>query len=121
MKHALILGRRKRRIRRSREEIALLLEDYRSSGLTQRAYADSKGLSLSTLVNWLRLARLESADGESAPRLVPVKVIDHSSAFAEAPSNMFELSLPGGLRLSIPGEFEERSLRRLLSVLSRSC
>jgi transposase-like protein len=119
MKLAPNVVRKKRRLRRSREEIASLLEEYHSSGLSQRAYAQSKGLSLSTLVNWLRLARLGEVD--SASRLVAVKVIDRSSPFPQAPSGVFELRLVDGLVLTIPPEFEEHSLRRLLSLLTRPC
>lgn len=120
MKDTSVVGRRKRRIRRSREEIALLLEDYNSSGLSQRAYAESKGLSLSTLGNWLKLSRLEGDPG-TRPRLVPVKIVDRFSALGPVTAGGFELSFPGGLRLSIPPDFQENALRRLLPLVWQPC
>ena len=117
MKHALVLRRKPRRVRRTPEEIAALLDEYRSSGLTQLAYARSRGLSLSTLTYWLGRARL--GDGPAEPqRLVAVKIADAPEPPEYSP---FELGLPGGLRLSIPRGFDGDALRRLLTLLSDRC
>lgn len=107
-----------RRQRRSPEEIAELLGEYQRSELTQRAFADWKGLSLSSLSLWLRKARaLGSAAEGGAPsdssRLVPVRI--RSSAGAG-----FELQL-GGRTVRIPADFDSEALRRLLEVLEPRC
>jgi hypothetical protein len=47
----------KRRQRRSADEIQALLSTYRSSGLTQREFADQNRLSFSTFTYWLRRYR----------------------------------------------------------------
>ena len=117
MKHALVLRRKARRVRRTQEEIAALLDEYRSSGQTQSAYARSRGLSLSTLTYWLRRSRVEGRP--AAPqRLVAVKIADAPGSMAWSP---FELGLPGGLRLSIPPDFDADALARLLPLLADRC
>jgi len=107
-----------RRCRRSPEEISELLAEYHRSDLTQRAFADSKGLSLASLCLWLRKAREHGGESEGAsvesPRLVPVRLRGMAGAG-------FELSLSGGATLSIPADFDEDALRRLLEVLAPRC
>ena len=118
MTHALLVRRKLRRVRRTREEIALLLEGYQSSGLTQRAYATRKGVSLSTLSNWLRRCRNTSDDGPEAPqRLVEVKIAGQPGTLTGSARGRFELGLAGGSRLWIPHDFDEGALRRLLGLL----
>jgi transposase-like protein len=104
------------RRRRSREEIAELLEEYQRSELTQQAFADEKGISLSCLSLWLRNARERAGEGQApddSSRLVPVRI--RSSAAATE----FELVVRGGAKLRIPTDFDEEALRRLLGVLDR--
>jgi transposase-like protein len=107
----------RRRRRRSEEEIAGILREYDRSDLTQRAFADSKGLSLATLSLWLRRVRERGSQGDGAgerSRLVPVRLRDTTGAG-------FELALSGGATLSIPPDFDEDALRRLLEVLEARC
>lgn len=54
-----------KRVRRSSEQMWRLLADYRSSGLTQKAFAESRKVPLSTLTNWLR--RMRSSVGADLP------------------------------------------------------
>ena len=108
--------REARRPHRSPEEIAELLGEYHRSDLTQRAFADWKGLSLSSLSLWLRKAR-ERGGREvtvESPRLVPVRLRQSSGAG-------FELVISGGAILRIPADFDEDALRRLLEVLEARC
>lgn len=51
--------KRKHGRRRSREEWKRLVAEYRSSGQSQRAFAQSRGLCLSSLTRWLTLLRRE--------------------------------------------------------------
>jgi len=98
--------------RRSPEEIAGILRDYEGSDLTQRAFADSKGLCLSSLTFWLRKARERGATDEN-PRLVPVRLRSEAGTG-------FELIVEAGT-LRIPVDFDEEALRRLLRVLESRC
>lgn len=118
MKHALMVRRKVRRVRRSREEVGLLLEGYRSSGLTQRAYAERNGLSLSTLSSWVRRYRGDAGDGvQCRHSLVEVKIARERVDSPTSGGARFELDLSDGLRLWIPPDFEGGALQRLLSVI----
>ena len=103
---------------RSPEEIGELLEDYERSGLTQQAFADTKGVSLSSLSVWLRKARDSGlGKGEILPstsRLVPVTI-------RSAVSSSFELVTSGGATLRIPPDFDPDALERLLALLEARC
>lgn len=122
MNHRRMVGRRGCRIRRSRDDIARLLEEYRSSGLTQVAYARWKGICLSTLTNWLRRSRIPGSRWEvDRPRLVPVEITDGPSRWIPGVQDGFEVTFPGGLRLAIPPRFDEKALERLLALLAGAC
>ena len=110
------------RIRRSRAEVEGLLGEYRSSGLTQRAFAASKGISLSTLSSWLHLRRSESSGSiVENPRLVPVELTDTPPGLSGIAGGCYILNLAGGRSLAIPPQFDEASLRRLLELFSERC
>lgn len=49
-----------RRKRRSREEIAELVREFRSSGLTQRKFSENRGIALSELQRSLKIVRRAS-------------------------------------------------------------
>jgi hypothetical protein len=122
MKNAMVIRRRICRVRRSREEIALLLESFRNSGLSQLAFSRRSGISQSTLNCWLRQRRWrEGGQRECPQRLVKVKIAGDPRDCATAPRGRFELGFAGGLRLWIPQDFEGDALRRLLVVLRERC
>ncbi len=110
-----------RRIRRTREEIATLLADYHSSGLTQSDFVHSRGISQSSLSNWLRASRHQQAEEIEAPRLVPVRITTGAAEQSTMARPGFQLDLPGGLRLWIPADFDESALGRLLPLLADQC
>jgi hypothetical protein len=121
MKHNMIAGQEIRRRRRNREEIATLVGEYRACGLSLAAFARLKGVCLVTVTRWLRLAAGEGRTQETlGHRLVPVRVTEAvHPRWGAAPA--FELTLSGGQRLSIPPDFEEADLRRLIAVLKETC
>ena len=115
--------RRRRRLRRSAAEIAAIVAKYRSSGLTQMAFAKSEGLSFSTLTSWLRRLRASEPTGAwRPPRLVRVNVTEPMSGRFDL-AGSFELDLQGGsvLRMRIPQEFDGAALRDLLGILAERC
>ncbi len=120
MKHAPILHPKVHRIRRSRAEMARLVEDFRASGSTQSAYARSRGLSVSTLNYWVRHTPSQESR-QVTQRLVRVKVTEGPGALSSQPLRCFELVFPGGLRLSIPPDFEQGALAGLLELLNERC
>jgi transcriptional regulator with XRE-family HTH domain len=118
MKYALI--RPAQGSRHTREQIAQLLAKFLSSGLSQSAFARANGISQPTLSYWLRTRRPQGeGEAEDIHRLVPVKITEDGESFLSA--SRFELDLPGGLRLGIPVDFDERALARLLPILAGLC
>ncbi len=55
------MARKRRGFRkRSREEWAAIVAEYRASGLTQQAFAESAGVTVSSLARWLQTFRMEA-------------------------------------------------------------
>ena len=94
-------------------EMQELITGWESSGLSQRAFAQQAGVSYSAFQYWRRRLR-KSAPGESPARLAPVRIV----ADEPRPSPAFALRTARGLTLSVPVDFDEDGLRRLLDVLT---
>jgi transposase len=82
------------------------------------------GISRGLLYTWRREAGQEIAsEGASAlPDLVPVVVADarevpKASAVAAKQTGSIEVVLPGGIRVTVRGTIEERTLRAVLDAL----
>ncbi|MGE3164366.1 MAG: hypothetical protein AB7O52_05650 [Planctomycetota bacterium] len=92
---------------KSRRKATGILEQYRTSGLSQREFADREGVSASTLAYWLRRERLErQARGKTA--LVAVAPVPCSrSAF------VLERD---GLRIEVPRDVSAEEWRVLLEA-----
>lgn len=91
--------------RRSAEEIEQLLEQYRTSGLTQNEYCRQAGIALSTLSRHLR--RHEG----TGQRLIRVRV-----GSAPEPDRGFVLVLSNGRRIESGWRFGDAELARLIRV-----
>jgi len=100
---------RTRRKRRSREEIAELVREFKSSGLTQRKFSENRGIALSELQRSLKIVRRASE-----PQLMAVQIE------AERTDRALELMVGEGYRIKIGAGFCSTTLRRLLEVLG-SC
>ena len=118
---------RKSRRRRSKEQMCRLVEDYRSSGLTQVAFAESRKVPLSTLTGCLRRMRVTN-DGDAVsdpaePGFVEAQLLGSERAFSETLGHDFELLLSnhaGGRSVSsvrLRQGFSAQELRRLLRCL----
>jgi hypothetical protein len=92
--------------RRSTEEIEQVLEQYRTSGLTQIEYCRQTGMVLSTLGRYLR-----RRSGVEQPSLIRVDV--ESSA---EPEQGFTLVLGNGRRIESGWQFGDAELARLIRV-----
>jgi hypothetical protein len=92
------------RIRRSKEEISRVVEEFRASGLTRVEYSQRSGIALSTLSNYCRRQKRGG--------LVRVEV----DRTGEQPSR-FTLLLAGGRRIEIASQFEEVELMRLIRAV----
>ena len=99
---------RTRRKRRSREEIAELVREFKSSGLTQRKFSENRGIALSELQRSLKIVRRASE-----PQLMAVQI-----EAAERTDRALELMVGEGYRIKIGAGFCcSTTLRRLLEVL----
>src|SRR5437588_3589505 len=92
--------------RRSPEEIEQLLEQYRTSGLTQIEYCRQTGMVLSTLGRYLRRSGVEPE------QLIRVNL---ESAVAE-PAPGFALVLDNGRRIESGWRFADAELARLIRI-----
>ena len=104
--------------RPGREEWKQLIEEYRSSGLTQKEFAAQKDISLSSLLYWLyKRSKLESKfDVKSAPAFLPVEVVA-SAAPKARPGTLLEARLPSGVVVRFGVGTDTRYLAELLAAL----
>ena len=117
-----------------------LVADFESADLSQREFAQERGLPLSNLRYWIYRLRKESrplvtetversdqvpeqvAAGEGS-RLVPVRVVASASKTrwraheASAGDGLLELALPSGARLRFPTGTDLAYLRALAAAL----
>lgn len=112
-------SRRRCRRRRTPTEIRELLARLEVSGLTQRAFAESESVPLSTLTWWRR--RYGSAEGQEEGRLVPVHLAGDQAPVRDGwQRGAFEVALRSGHVIKVPADFSPTSLERLVGVLGRS-
>ena len=97
-----------RRKRRNREQIAELVREFKSSGLTRRKFSDHGGIALSELQRSLTIVRRASE-----PQLMAVQM-----EAAERNDGALELIVGAGYRIKIGAGFSSTTLRRLLEVLA---
>ena len=104
--------------RRSAGEIASILNEYRRSGLTQAAFAEGRGIPLSTLTGWLRKGGKRAAEASAEVSLVPVHVVEDPTT-EEYPVIELELSRGGVVRF--PASIAPAQLARFVSALVAQC
>ena len=92
---------------RSRAEAERLLQDYRSSGLTQTRWCRERGIGISALRYWLRRER----DAGKSYSLVPVEVEGRSDG-----NGVLDLQV-NGVDLRVGAGSDMRSLAVLLKEL----
>jgi hypothetical protein len=109
----------KRRRRRSADEIRALLSSYRSSGLTQREFADQNRLSFSTFTYWLRRYRDNESPAEGNG-LIRVMLKDGPAHPGEVGPHL-ELITPSGWTLRIPAGFPAEATEQLLALIASRC
>jgi transposase-like protein len=111
------------RHRRSRAEVAELVASFERSGLNRTEYCRQHGLSLSSLRRYSQ--RMGDAGRGSSDRresrtpavsLIPVEVVDRSSAYQASQTALF-VELSCGRRIGVSAGFDEATFRRLIAVL----
>jgi len=92
-------------------------EEYEASGLTQREFAERRGMTLSTLQSWVyRRRRQESAPVVQSVRLLPVQV---TVAPVERGSSTLEVLTASGERVSFAVGTDVRYVARLVAALEK--
>jgi transposase len=102
---------------REKPEWVRVAEEYEASGLTQREFAERRGMTLSTLQSWVyRRRRQERAPVVEPVRLLPVQV-------REAPvvsgSDSLEVLTASGVRVSFAVGTDVEYGVRLVAALER--
>jgi transposase len=127
-----VLSGPERRRRWSSEEKAGIVSEVMQSGAKVAEIARRHGISRSLLYTWRREAGQAAAIGSAAsplPDLVPVMITDGTEV-SKRPAlpaervgattkgiGTIEIVLPGGVRVTVRGRIEERSLRAVLDAL----
>ena len=89
------------------------VSDYEVSGLTQEAYADSKGIGVASLRYWIYKLRRES------PRLLPATVVGSAAPTARCSEGRWiELRLESGAVLRFESGTDPQYLSRLITSLT---
>lgn len=100
------------------EQARALLPDLESTGLPIAAYCRERGISSWAMYKAARERRAEpSSAAADGPSLTEVAIVD-GSARAVTPAAPLEIALPTGLRIHVPVDFDEVTLRRPLGVLA---
>jgi transposase-like protein len=104
--------------RRTPEQWAELMRDFKLSGQSQRAFCAERGIGQSTLRYWRR--RLEQRSGEApvavpqGPRLVPLELLEeHAPLTADSGVRI----LTGGVRIEVTRHFDAGVLRGVVAAL----
>ena len=96
--------------KRTRAEWTRLVEEAQASELTQKAFAQQRGLSPTTLSWWTSRLRREARERSA---LVAVDVVDDAPACAVD----LRVELAGGRTVVVPAAFDAAALRRLVAAL----
>lgn len=127
-----VLSGPERRRRWGSEEKARLVAEIMVPGAKVTEIARRHGISRSLLYTWRREAGQAAAIGSAAsalPDLVPVMITDGAevpkraalpaerAGAATKGVGTIEIALPGGVRVTVRGRVEERTLRTVLDAL----
>ncbi len=93
-----------------------IIEDYLSSGLKQRAYARQHHLKHEHISYYYKQWKKRHTDSTTDINFIPVSGCPLPTHVASSSSHL-ELRLLGGLSISIPADFNEHVLMRLMSAL----
>jgi hypothetical protein len=102
---------------REKPEWVRVAEEYEASGLTQREFAERRGMTLSTLQSWVyRRRRQERAPEVEPVRLLPVEV---RAAPVERGSGPLEVLTASGERVSFAVGTDVEYVARLVAALEK--
>jgi transposase len=103
--------------RSEKPEWVRVAEEYEESGLTQREFAQRRGMTLSTLQSWVyRRRRQEGAAVAQPVRLLPVQV---TMAPVVSGSDSLEVLTASGERVRFAAGTDVEYVARLVAALGR--
>lgn len=101
---------------RTAAQMRRLIEAWEDSELTQREYAEQKGMTYAAFQYWRR--RLKALDESEGASVVPLRVVESTSVAAS--SERIEIRVGKDVSISIPPGFDEVEMRRVLAAV-RAC
>jgi len=102
---------------REKPEWVRVAEEYEASGLTQREYAERRGMTLSTLQSWIYRRRRQEGTPVAEPvRLLPVQV---TAARVVSGSDSLEVLTASGERVRFAAGTDVEYVARLVAALGR--
>ena len=97
-----------------RDEWAKRVEVWKRGGLSAEALAERDGFNAHTLRWWARQLKREPIIEDLRPKFVEV-MVPAASVIVE--STVIEIVLRDGVRVVVPNNFDENTLRRVLRVV----
>lgn len=109
--------------RYSLEERARILGDYHASGLTQREFVATAGISLACLSMWLRRAKLgrpQETYTQPSAGFVPVQ-LKETDGLPSGQRGRIEVELGGNVLVRLPKSYSQAEAVRFILQLRRGC
>jgi transposase len=100
---------------REKPEWVRVAEEYEASGLTQREFAERRGMTLSTLQSWVYRRRRQ----EGAPVAQPVRLLPVQVTAAAVVSESLEVLIASGERVRFAAGTDVEYVARLVAALGR--
>jgi hypothetical protein len=94
----------------SKEEREYHVEQWRSSGKSQKVYSTEAGISVVSLHYWVYGKKKKEKERAKVPAFVPIHIQEETS-----PSLEITLELPGGIRIILQGGVSAAYLKSLIS------
>ena len=107
------------RVRTSKEQRRVILDEFESSGMSAARFAQRAGLKYSTLAGWLQRYRRTKPRRRGRPLRLLEAVVD--SLPGPVNGTALVLQLPGGVRLELNEAKQVPLLAALLRALEKSC
>ena len=110
---ASVPGRRRYRRRGEADELAA---EFEATGLTQREFAELRGVPVKTLARYVTRYWQRPAETEGTPRWVAVEITESESSVGVSGLSVV---LGGGRRIEVGRGFDQATLRQLVTALER--
>lgn len=106
----------------TKEEVALAIEMYKESGLSQKAYAEREGINVHTFKSWIvkHNKSTQSATGQIASKtssdFIALKMEDEPEKSTYSRMDNIEIEYPNGIRITCPLNTTPEQLKTLVNL-----